>query len=56
MASANAPTNQWDYQGSSQGFDAWGSSQADNAGFNENDLQGAEGEHLVRAGAFLKPT
>ena len=53
----NAPPNQWDYQGGEEhGFgndDAWG--QADNAGFNENDLQGAEGEHLVRAGAFLKP-
>ena len=37
----NASPNQWDYQGagSSEGFDAWG--QADNAGFNENDLQGA---------------
>jgi len=39
----NAPPNQWDYQGGEEhGFgndDAWG--QADNAGFNENDLQGA---------------
>jgi len=35
----NAPPNQWDYQGGFGNDDAWG--QADNeAGFNENDLQG----------------
>ena len=51
----NAPPNQWDYQGGEEhGFgndDAWG--QADNAGFNENDLQGAAAAAAAAAAAVV---